>query len=57
MVVAETPLNVTDVAPERCEPLIATHEPTLPAEGEKAVTAGGEGTRSEERRVGKECRL
>ena len=38
---AATPLNVTEVVPERCVPLIVTYEPTFPPDGEEPVTLGG----------------
>ena len=40
-VVAGVPLNVTDVAPVKAEPLIATDVPTGPLTGAKDETAGG----------------
>ena len=42
--VALTPLNVTEVAPVRPEPLIVTLVPTAPLAGAKLAIVGGETT-------------
>ena len=41
---AETPLNVTELAPEKWTPLIVTIEPTLPPEEETLMIAGAKRT-------------
>ena len=37
---AATPLNVTDVVPDRCVPLIVTYVPALPPDGENQLIVG-----------------